>query len=689
MGQKKSVRLSDIARELDISAVSVSNALNGKRGVGRELREKVKEKARELGYQPPEMSAKRELHSYSIGVIIAERYIKEFPSFYMDVYKQIAQVAAKKGSITLLEIVDPGKEKLEYPPRLFTNMTVNGILFVGEMNINFIKTVRKNLNVPAVGIDFYSLEEKMDYIVTDSLHGMQKVTQILIDAGHKDILFLGNPYATISIMDRYMGYCMAMKRNLLSERYERFLPDRGEKLEDASIDFELPEKIPTAFAVNCDKSAYKLMEKLAEKNLRIPEDVSIVSFDRLHVNTAGSVELTTYDSDEKALAQTGLQALIRRMEGRHAQDEGTESIQIVGGKVIEGNSIKKISPGGGKKRMVKLKDIAAEIGVSVVTVSNALSGKGGVSSSVRKEIIQKAKELGYDTERYGKKCEEEFRVGVLVSRRYLTVGSSFYWAMYQQVAYMASKRNSFTMLAIIEDQNPEKIVFPSIISDGSIDGVLVIGYIGQRQIRYLLSIAKVPVVLLDFCDEDLPCDAVMSNNYLGMYKAVRYLQDKGHENIAFVGSIQATDNIMERFFGYRKALEERGKKIRKEWVLEDRDIASGRIHIELPENMPSAFACNSDHTAGFLYDRLIREKYQIPEHISIVSYDNYLFGHPFESELTTYNVDMRLMAKIALELLTKRKKNPDKPREIRYVDSVIIERNSVKPLTYRRDSYPW
>lgn len=338
--------------------------------------------------------------------------------------------------------------------------------------------------------------------------------------------------------------------------------------------------------------------------------------------------------------------------------------------------------------MVKLKDIAAEIGVSVVTVSNALSGKGGVSSSVRKEIIQKAKDLGYDTERYGKKCEEEFGVGVLVSRRYLTVGSSFYWAMYQQVAYMASKRNSFTMLAIIEDQNPEKIVFPSIISDGSIDGVLVIGYIGQMQIRYLLNIAKIPVVLLDFCDEDLPCDAVMSNNYLGMYKVVRYLQDKGHENIAFVGSIQATDNIMERFFGYRKALEERGKKIRKEWVLEDRDIASGRIHIELPENMPSAFACNSDHTAGFLYDRLVREKYQIPEHISIVSYDNYLFGHPFESELTTYNVDMRLMAKIALELLTKRKKNPDKPREIRYVDSVIIERNSVKPLTYRRDSYP-
>lgn len=77
------VRLEDIAIQLGISAVSVSNALNDKKGVGKELRNKVKKKVKEIGYQVPKMVIKKEMKAFSIGVMIAERYVKEFPSFYM------------------------------------------------------------------------------------------------------------------------------------------------------------------------------------------------------------------------------------------------------------------------------------------------------------------------------------------------------------------------------------------------------------------------------------------------------------------------------------------------------------------------------------------------------------------------------------------------------------------------------
>ena len=66
--------------------------------------------------------------------------------------------------------------------------------------------------------------------------------------------------------------------------------------------------------------------------------------------------------------------------------------------------------------------------------------------------------------------------------------------------------------------------------------------------------------------------------------------------------------------------------------------------------MPTAFACNSDLTASALYDLLRQRGYRIPEDISIVGYDNYLI-HSFASSLTTYNVDMKRMASIALKLL--------------------------------------
>ena len=53
--------------------------------------------------------------------------------------------------------------------------------------------------------------------------------------------------------------------------------------------------------------------------------------------------------------------------------------------------------------IVKLKDIAEELGVSVVTVSNALSGKKGVSDAVRQKILETAQRMGYDYLCRGKK----------------------------------------------------------------------------------------------------------------------------------------------------------------------------------------------------------------------------------------------------------------------------------------------
>lgn len=214
---RKEVKLSDIADALNISVVSVSNALNNRKGVSAQLRQKVKDKADELGYILPEAPPKKNNKLYSIGVMMAERYVIEFPSFYMDVYKQIAQLVTKRGGYPLLDVVDKERESLKRITKLFLNMDVDGILFVGKMDAKFIREVRRQKSVPVVGIDFYDLAEDIDYVVTDNLHGMQEMTQLLIDAGLHDIAFLGAPHDSFTDMDRYMGYCKAMKSYLGGE----------------------------------------------------------------------------------------------------------------------------------------------------------------------------------------------------------------------------------------------------------------------------------------------------------------------------------------------------------------------------------------------------------------------------------------------------------------------------------------
>ena len=104
---------------------------------------------------------------------------------------------------------------------------------------------------------------------------------------------------------------------------------------------------------------------------------------------------------------------------------------------------------------VKLKDIVEALNVSTVTVSNALAGRKGVSEEVRSQVVAKAKELGYDLKKYTNK-RQGFTIGVIVSEQCLELGVSFYWSMYQKVAYAASKSQSVTMLEALGQENEER-----------------------------------------------------------------------------------------------------------------------------------------------------------------------------------------------------------------------------------------
>ena len=102
MGQKKEVKLEDIADSLGVSIVTVSNALKGKKGVSEGLRNRIKEAAQRMGYKTPVYEEKEKERSHIIGVLVAERYVKEFPSFYMEIYRRVAQETAKRGHVTAI-----------------------------------------------------------------------------------------------------------------------------------------------------------------------------------------------------------------------------------------------------------------------------------------------------------------------------------------------------------------------------------------------------------------------------------------------------------------------------------------------------------------------------------------------------------------------------------------------------------
>jgi len=337
-------------------------------------------------------------------------------------------------------------------------------------------------------------------------------------------------------------------------------------------------------------------------------------------------------------------------------------------------------------KAVKLADIAEKVGVSVVTVSKALSGQKGVSEEMRARIKELADEMGYTPIHAAQTGRSRsYTIGVVTFETYFTRFASFYWKMYQELATRAVKKNCFSMLEVISNYDEENCVWPKLITENQkIDGIIVIGRPKINYLKMLYQNKRIPMVFMDFYDDEEVVDSVISASFNGMYRMTEYLIKNGHTRIAFVGTLMYTESITDRYFGYCKALMEHGIKVRPDWIIRDRDYQDGVIGIEyrlqLPKEMPTAFVCNNDVTAYALIKQLEEKNYRVPEDISIVGYDDYLYAEYGDSKITTYLVDMGEMSKIALSCMIKRIENISMNASVHIVNGRIIERSTVKKI---------
>ncbi len=327
-----------------------------------------------------------------------------------------------------------------------------------------------------------------------------------------------------------------------------------------------------------------------------------------------------------------------------------------------------------------LADIAAEIGVSAVTVSKALSGQKGVSDEMRERIIQKADEMGYRRTEHRIRQRDRITLGVIVAERYLEESQSYYWKLYQDVVLETAAKKGFAILEVIDAKAEENGWLPKTVTEGQVQGLVVLGDFHQNYRELLVRDADIPLAALDTSlGED--CDAVAAANITGGAKMTDYLCSLGHQKIGFVGTRLATRSIDERFLGYFRSLMEHGIEYRPELLVDDRSRETGRVEIApyfhiSDEDMPTAFFCNCDLTAALLTEYLRSRNLRVPEDISVVGFDNYTVDLYQNAEITTYEIDRKKMAAQAVGLLLNRMKQPDRPVENVWVGGRFIEKNS-------------
>ncbi len=334
-------------------------------------------------------------------------------------------------------------------------------------------------------------------------------------------------------------------------------------------------------------------------------------------------------------------------------------------------------------KTVKLADIAEKVGVSTVTVSKALSGQKGVSEEMREKIKQLADELGYRSPSENKRqtTEKQYNIGVIIQEVYLDKYDSFYLMMYQELNKRAVARGCFTLLESMSRESVLNNVMPLLVQEKKVDGLIVVGDMTQTYMEHLEAEAGIPVVCMDFYNDTINLDTVISNSFYGTYALTNYLFQMGHKKIAYVGTVGTTNSITDRYLGYAKSLLEHGVEVRKDYVIDDRDTQTGRMDLDkyyqLPEDMPSAFVCNCDLAASYLIRKLRANGYRVPEDISVVGFDNYLFPGLCDIGITTYEVNIGEMARRVVHKIVRKIANENYTAGVFIVDGHMVIKDSV------------
>lgn len=328
---------------------------------------------------------------------------------------------------------------------------------------------------------------------------------------------------------------------------------------------------------------------------------------------------------------------------------------------------------------VTLADIAAKVGVSNVAVSKALSGKPGVSEELRTKIKDVAEEMGYVPSAAGKAVVNVTgNIGVIVPEHYYG-NISFYARLYEKVVRALYDNEYYGILELLAQEDERTGKIPKVMQDEKVDGLIFLGQMDETYIRKIVQQTDLPVFFLDTYVPFLELDTVISDGYYGTYQLTNYLIKLGHRKIGFVGSVDATSSIADRYWGYRRSLRENGIAFVPEWEIADRDSNGKSLEhmLDGPGEM-DAFVCNCDYAARILIRNFEEAGYRVPEDVSIVGFDNFLPTTMEENRITTYEVDMERMAEICVKSLIRKIKKKKYVSGIQIVTGKIVEKQTVK-----------
>lgn len=309
----------------------------------------------------------------------------------------------------------------------------------------------------------------------------------------------------------------------------------------------------------------------------------------------------------------------------------------------------------GKGRRATLADVARVAGVSTALVSIVMRGVPGASSANRDRVMQVAKDLGYVPDARARVLRQgrSHLLGVMFG-----IQEPFHADLVEGIYAAAEPAGYDVVLSAVAATRREARAVDTLIADRC-EALILLG--PQSPKPYLTDLANLrPVVVVARSLGEPMLEVVRTDDMEGIRLAVDHLAELGHERITHIDG-DGAPGAAQRRRGYRTAMRrlrlDAHIDIRQGGLTEDSGAKATAALLE-SGTLPTGILAFNDRCAVGVLDTLMRAGVKIPEHVSVVGFDDTHLAGFSHIDLTTVRQDAKVMARMAVQRAIQRLTEP-------------------------------
>lgn len=339
---KPKLTLKQIARELDVSVSTVSKALRDSVEISEETRKKIKAFAKLYNYKPNNIALSlKNRKTRTIGIVLPEIV----HDFFATVIGGIEEVANKKGYNVIICLSNNSFDREVMNMEILANGSTDGFILsiaketLQKQDYHHLTEVI-NQGMPVVLFDRVIDEIVCDKVIIDDTQGAKKAVQHLINIGCRKLGIITTvDYISVGKL-RTKGYIEVLEENGMQIDNDLILKiEDMDRSEEEILNFIMERDLDGVFAVN-EQFSTSAVKALQMKGLKVPDDVSVVSFSDGELSKRFLPSLTTINQHGVQMGARAAELLIERLErpGEVSESYNTEIIET---SLIERESTRK------------------------------------------------------------------------------------------------------------------------------------------------------------------------------------------------------------------------------------------------------------------------------------------------------------------------------------------------------------